>query len=193
MTNNNASNVSVAKPKANGAIFRAPVSTTLPTDSSTALAEDFKNLGYVSEDGYTNAFDIETEEIKEWGGAVVLRTEVSRSETFALKLIETNVDTLKTVFGEDNVSATEGDIAVVHNSNPRANAAYVIETLMTGDRVKRTVIPNASISEIGDIVYQGGEAIGYEITLAALPDTDGNAAYSYYASVTPEDPEVPEG
>ena len=44
MTNNNTANVAAGKPKVNGAIFVAPVGSTLPTDASTVLDEAFKNL-----------------------------------------------------------------------------------------------------------------------------------------------------
>ena len=50
---NDASNVSVGKPLASGAIFVAPSGTTAPTDAKTALAATFKCVGYISEDGVT--------------------------------------------------------------------------------------------------------------------------------------------
>ena len=50
-----AKNVTAAKPKVGGAVWRAPLGTTLPTDAKTALDKAFKSLGYISSDGLTNA------------------------------------------------------------------------------------------------------------------------------------------
>ena len=47
----NTSNVSTGKPKVTGAVYRAPVGSTLPTDATSALNEVFKSLGYVSDGG----------------------------------------------------------------------------------------------------------------------------------------------
>ena len=43
-----AKNVTAAKPKVGGAVWRAPLGTTLPTDAKTALDKAFKSLGYIS-------------------------------------------------------------------------------------------------------------------------------------------------
>ena len=61
-------NVSVGKPKTSGAIFRAPLGTTLPTDATSALDNAFVELGYVSDDGVVNANTPESEKSKAWGG-----------------------------------------------------------------------------------------------------------------------------
>lgn len=181
---NNAQNVSVGKPMADGAIFVAPIGTEVPTDAVTALSEAFLNIGFISEDGVTNAIETETEEIKAWGGDIVLEPQTSRKETFAYTMIETNEVSMKQAFGEDNVTVAEsGAISVVHNGKEKAEYVYVIEVLMTGNRVKRQVIPRGKVTELGEIVYVDNEPIGYETTVSALIDENGNTAYEYIAAI----------
>lgn len=183
---NNAANVSVGKPKASGGVFSASVTgTTIPSDATTALPATFKGLGYVSDAGLTNSIETDSEDIFDWGGEKVLTVRTSRNETFAFTFIETNADVLKEVYGQDNVTVdTEsGDIAVLHNNADMPQRVYVFEIALTGNRVKRIVVPLATVSEVGDVVYANGEPIGYEVTLATSPDEAGNTAYEYIASV----------
>lgn len=181
---NNAQNVSVGKPMADGAVFVAPIGTAVPTDATTALADAFLNIGFISEDGVTNSIETETEEIKAWGGDIVLEPQTSRKETFAYTMIETNEVSMRQAFGEDNVTVAEdGAITVVHNGKEKSEYVYVIEVLMTGNRVKRQVIPRGKVTEIGEIVYVDNEAIGYETTISALIDESGNTAYEYIAAI----------
>lgn len=186
MANNNAANVSAGKPKIGGAIFAAPVGTTLPTDTDTTLDADFKNLGFVSDDGLTNSTDLETEEIKAWGGQTVLVIQKSKDDKYKFKLIEVkNVDVLKFVYGSDNV---EGDlatgIAIKVNSKEFEDVSLVIDMILSGNTAKRVVIPTCKISELGDIEYIDEDATGYETTLSCTPDSEGNTHYEYIKAPT---------
>lgn len=193
----NAKNVSVGKPTAAGGIFAGDTTTTAPTDARTKLPSGLEGLGYVSEDGLVNSIEVDTETITAWGGDAVLTVRTSREETFAFTFIETNALVLKEVYGPENVTVDDasGDIAVLHNAKELPNRLYVFEILMTGSKVKRIVVPNAKVNEIGDVTYVDGEPIGYEVTLGAFPDEEGNTAYEYIAEIidgpVEEDPEGP--
>lgn len=171
---------SVGKPKIGGAIFRAPVGSVLPSDAVTALDGAFKCLGYCGEDGLKNEVETEGEEIKAWGGDVVLTTSASKKDTFSFKLIEVlNEDVLKTVHGDENVSGTLSDgITVKVNNAPQKASSWVAE-LVLNNAVKRIVIPSAAITKVGEIVYKDDEEIGYEVTILATADSHGNTHYEY--------------
>ena len=95
-----ATNVAAAKPAVGGALSVAATTATLPTDAVTALDTAFTSVGYISEDGITETNTRESEDIKAFGGEIVLSSQTEFSNTFQLTLIEVlNVDVLKEVFG----------------------------------------------------------------------------------------------
>lgn len=175
-----ANNVSAGKPKVGGAIFRAPLGTTLPTDVTTALDGAFKALGYCSDDGLTNTNSPESESQKAWGGDNVLDMQKSKEDKFKFKLLEVlNIEVLKSVYGDDNVTGTlETGITVKANNSENEQCSWVIDMILK-KALKRIVIPCASVTEVGDIVYKDDDAIGYETTISAVPDSDGQTHYEY--------------
>lgn len=174
-------NVSVAKPKIGGAIFRAPYGTKLPTDAITELDTAFKQLGYLSDDGITNDNSPDSDTIKAWGGDTVKTIQNEKNDTFTYTFIEClNLEVLKAVYGDDNVSGTlEDGVVIKANSKPQEACSWVFEMVLNSTIVKRIVIPNAAVSEVGTISYKDDEAIGYETTIQAMPDTEGQTHYEY--------------
>ena len=180
-----ATNVSTGKPKVTGGIYRAPKGTTLPTDATTALSDAFINLGYVSEDGVSNANDMDVSEIKAWGGVIVYRSLNSLNDQFSLALIESeNVDVLKAVYGEANVTVDgSGNVAVDVIAEDPAEAVWVIELALRGGVPRRIVIPDGAITAREAITYNDSDPIAYGITISAYPDSTGKTHKEYTAGI----------
>lgn len=174
-------NVSVAKPKIGGAAYSAPLGTKLPTDSITKLDASYKALGYISEDGLTNTNSPDSDSIKAWGGDTVSVVQKGKEDTFQYTLIESmNIDVLKEVYGEKNVTGDmESGIKIVANSDEYEPHILVFDMVLKGGIFKRIVIPNGTISEIGDISYTDEDAVGFETTFTASPDKTGANHYEY--------------
>ena len=184
---NMASNVSVGKPQAAGGIWLAPAGSTLPVDATTALDAAFASAGYISDKGLVNDASIKSKDVQDWSGDTVLTVITSYSETFAFTFIETNPTTLKARFGDSNVTIdkTTGLAIVTHQKPSSTGLIYVFEIALTGDRVKRIVVPNATISDVDKVTYDSGDAIGYGVTLTANPSEliNGGTAREFITKV----------
>lgn len=181
MSDNNSLNVNAGKPKIGGAVFRAPVGTTLPESVSATLNDAFKNLGFISDAGVVNSNSPSNTSIKEWGGATVLDIQTEKPDTFKMAFLEsTNLEVLKTIYGDDNVT---GDLTtgakVEVNADELPTQSLVIDMVLKNDGAKRVVLPNCKVTTVSDITYAGSDAVKYEVTFSCYPDSDGNTHIEY--------------
>lgn len=178
-----ASNVSAGKPTTAvaGATFAAAAGTAVPADATTTLAVAYKELGYISEDGIANENTPESEEVKAWGGDVVLSPLTGKVDRFTFNMIEClNLEVLKWVYGDSNVTGTIATgLTVKAKATDPPERVLVFDMIMTGGILKRIAIPRAKIVEMEEITYNDTDPVGYGVTVAALPDSTGVTHYEY--------------
>lgn len=155
-----------------GEMFVAPVGSTAPTDSTTALDGAFVGLGYVSEDGITESYDDTVEDIRAWQLGQIVRTITSESKaTLELTLIETKAAVLELFHKGSTVetSGTEWRLDVKAPSpDPRAFVLNVID----GSNHLRLWVPRGEVEQRGAIQYANNSAEGYEVTITCYPNAD---------------------
>lgn len=179
---NNVANVSSAKGVKGGYIFTAPAGTELPADYESALSETWKCLGYISEDGYVETLDTDSEDIKDMNGDLMASPQTSRVESAQLTLAEIKAATLKVMYGSANVKDEGGMITVKHNGNSDETWPAVLELVLKDGRRWRKVVPNAQSSELDDLTLAVGELAARALTVKYLTDAQGNTCYDYIQS-----------
>lgn len=188
---NTATNVSTGKPAVAGAIYVESASTSQLPTSATATLTGFTSLGFISEDGLTNANTFDSTDIKEWGGATVLTIANNFADTFTFTLLESmNIDVLKEVFGAGNVTGSALSSGITVKVKPEQHSAkkWVVDMIMNGGVLKRICIPAGAISAIAEIAYRADEAVGYNVTLTCMPDSAGQTHYEYLQTPTSPSP-----
>lgn len=182
MANVNASNVTVGKPKIGGSVFTAPTDSTAPTDAKSELDAAFKSCGYCSDDGIKNKASSSSDSVSAWGGDTVLDVDKDFSDEFTITLIESlNDNVMKEVYGLDAVTGSiDTGITIDIKANQRGYRMLVIDMILAeGTVLKRIVVPECKLTEVGEITYKDDEAVAYECTFKARPDAKGSYHKEY--------------
>lgn len=181
-TTNNQANVSAGKGVKGGYIFSAPVGTTLPTNIKTELDAAFMCLGFISEDGYVETVEEDSNDIVDLNGDLMDSSNSNRIESAQFTLAEIKTETLKRQYGENNVTDKDGIITVRHNSDAHSVFAYVLELVLKNGRRWRKVIPQGQSSELDDLTVASSELCQRALTMKYLTDEAGNTCYDYIES-----------
>lgn len=158
-----------------GVVSIAPAAEPLPTAVNSALSANYKDLGWVGEDGITRTHPGtgDREVIRGWqnnGIVMVIRTPAEDNPTAQFVLLETKKEVIEFALGVTvTASATDGKWIV----DTEAARSYnrIVFDVVQGSRLRRTVGPKAIVTELGDQVYAFGEPIGWEVTVEFEKDT----------------------
>lgn len=168
-----ASNVDVA---ITGAIYRAPIGTTVPATPTASLDFNWEELGFIGEGGLTEAPNDTTKEIKAWqSGTTVRRLITGFTYNWSFTAIEQNGVVLET-YHKGSTMESAGGVSTLKVLAPNSQRWMFLFDVIDGDKHERIVLQDAEVTERGQVVYKNDEAIGFPITITSYPvDDDGDS------------------
>ena len=161
----------------NADVYVAPVGSTAPTDTTTALDAAFEAIGLLSEDGSAEGREEETADHYAWGGILVRTTRSKHKRTLKVTALEdtpvvfdlANPGSTAITLGSGETTRT----VKAPTSNPKA---LVLETV-DGDVTTRRYVPNCEAFVTGEIEQSESSPTMVELTFHVYPDADGVLFY----------------
>lgn len=165
------------RPDSGGVFYRAPLGTTLPTTAGQPLNALFVDHGWLGEEGVTISVNRDVKKHYAFGSDLVKTTQGQYAESLKLSLLESDPDVLETVFGPSVTMGVDGagnrTIAINHRSKQLPRSAFVVHTV-DGTKVRRLVIQEGAVVDVGDISYVHTDLLKYTITIDCYKPAAGN-------------------
>jgi hypothetical protein len=185
---NNSEFVTFGKPNnVSGCLYSAPLGTDLPESANDTVDTAFVQLGYLSDAGITDPQSTDDPtSIKAFGGDTVLTVPGEYNKSYEFEFIETlNENVNKEIYGDENVIETEAGYKVIEKNVVLPEKSYVIDFVLKNGKLRRVVVPKATIIRTGDIEYTDDDALKYPATITCIANADGEYAHNFN-----EDPSV---
>lgn len=207
---NNASNVRVGF---DGALYYAPKSESLslpgpPVAGGTVFAggdgdgetasqlftplatptvpAEFKDVGYLSADGLSFSRNTDYSEVKAWQKSTVVRKSLTSADlTLQFTMIETRPEALELFFGiaGSKAGTAPNDYLQLDETAPRSKRWSICLDVIDGDGIYRCVVPNAEVTEQGEVTINESET-GLQVTVTAYPyNSQGVKAIHYWTGI----------
>lgn len=149
-----------------GVAMVGPTTAAAPT-STTSATTGYTDLGYVSDDGLTEARERSTDQIKAWQNGATVRTLITDAKlTYKFTLLETSLATIEYSYGVTVTQTVTHGRYVIDPSATGGRKSNILDVI-DGTNKKRIYLPDAEVTEVGEVVYANGEPIGYEVTVEA--------------------------
>lgn len=165
--------VNLGSGRASGYFYHAPKNTALPASPLAELAEGWKEVGYIAEDGITWATGRSSEPLKDWANKIRRQLQSEPTGTVAAPIISTTAEVLKTIFGEANVTEsaatqTHGKLVSVAVAEGAVSGEEAFLFIMKdGDDAMMLGTTSGFITALDDISFAPGSAITWNATVSA--------------------------
>jgi hypothetical protein len=155
-----------------GAVYAGPTSATAPTSAISSVPATYNDLGYISEDGVTEAYDEDVQDIQAWQGGAIVRTLISSSKaSLSFTMIESKASTLE-LFHKGSTMEEITDGYKIDVKSPNVVRKKFILDVLDGSTHLRIYVPDGEVTERGEITYVNDETISYNVTVTCYPVND---------------------
>lgn len=153
-----------------GAVYTGPTSATAPTSATSSVPATYNDMGYISEDGVTEAYDEDVQDIQAWQGGAIVRTVISSSKaTISFTMIESKASTLELYHKGSTMESLGVNGYKIDVKTPNVVRKKFILDVLDGSTHVRIYVADGEVTERGEIVYANDEPIGYNVTITCYP------------------------
>lgn len=158
---------------ATGMFYTAPAGTALPAYPGEALAADWTEAGAITADGITWSTGKDSEPLRNWAKEIERLTASDEGGTVNAPLMYTDEDTLKAIFGEDNVTVTAATaehgklVSVTVEPGVSAGQMAFLFIMKDGDDMMYLGTSKGVIRDVDDVAFAPTEAINWTATIEA--------------------------
>lgn len=155
---------------ATGMFFHAPAGTALPANPTDELTNVWVDAGDVTDAGIILALNKSTANLKNWANVIKRVILTEHSETIQSPLMDTTEASLKTVLGEENVSASNGVITANLSSGKLPDEEAFLWVMKDGDDMIMIGCTRGQVSAVDNVSFTPGDAIKWTPTITAMGD-----------------------
>lgn len=155
--------------RASGMFYHAPKGTSLPAYPGASLT-GYTEIGNVSEDGIVLGLAYDLDALKNWAKQIVRTVPGQDSQTVKATIMDTTKESLKTVFGKNNVveTAASGDHGTLLTIDTKSSASEEVFLFIMKDGDDMIMVgAEGYITAVDDITFKGDEAITWPVTISA--------------------------
>lgn len=161
-----------------GRVYTAVTTAAAPTDSGTALAAEWTDLGYVTEDGVSFTFGRETEDLNSWQGDKVRVLTLRAPKSVEFSLMQSNKDTLLVALGGGSIVENTGEFTITPPADDVNEERSLLIEFSDGGVAYRYYFPRVQVQgEVSFTLTRSG-AVTYPINMGVLAATPPYTIFS---------------
>ena len=157
---------------ATGMFYHAPAGTALPTSLATAPTTPWVHVGDVSDAGITLALEKSVENLRNWANVIKRAIVTDHSETVQSPVMDTTAESLKAVFGDDNVTVDSqtNKVAVNLSATDLPEQEAFLWIMKDGDDMLAIGCTHGQVTAVDNVSFAPGSAINWTPTITAMGD-----------------------